>query len=317
MIETPRAALVADRIADVAEFFSFGTNDLTQLIFGFSRDDAEGQFLPQYLDRRFCRTRSRRSTWMVSASSCAWVRAWPATRADIELGICGEHGGDPESVAFCHKAGLTTSCSPFRVPIARLAAAHAVLGTAGRPLDPNTGSRLNKEEISAFLDEVFPGAMEHFTIEAVGPMHARIRMPFQTWRLRPGGHQRPVADGVGRHRAWVALLAMIGREPLSVTSHLDIDFLRKPAPVDVIAHTTLHKFGSRLVVGDVSDVLRRRIMPCAPTSVTYAFPFFVRWLRSHLAFGRLRRHDGPGGGGSRCRAPVPFRGVVLGERPNP
>ncbi len=115
--------------------------------------------------------------------------------------------------------------------------------------------------------------MEHFTIEDVGPMRARIRMPFQTWRLRPGGTiSGPSLMALADTGLWVALLAMIGREALSVTSHLDIDFLRKPAPVDVIAHTTLHKVGPRLAVGDVLMFSDGEEMPCARASVTYAIP---------------------------------------------
>ena len=104
-------------------------------------------------------------------------------------------------------------------------------------------------------------------------MFARIRMPFQTWRLRPGGTiSGPSLMALADTGLWVALLAMIGPEPLSVTSHLDIDFLRKPAPVDVIAHTTLHKLGKRLAVGDVLMYSDGEEMPCARASVTYAIP---------------------------------------------
>jgi len=134
MIETPRAALVADRIANVAEFFSFGTNDLTQMTFGFSRDDVEGRFMAQYLELKLLTANpfdklDVDGVGQLVRMGCERGRA---TRADIKLGICGEHGGDPDSVAFCHEVGLDyVSCSPFRVPIARLAAAHAALGTAG------------------------------------------------------------------------------------------------------------------------------------------------------------------------------------------
>ena len=134
MIETPRAALVADRIADVAEFFSFGTNDLTQMTFGFSRDDVEGRFMAEYLEQKLLVANpfdklDVEGVGQLVRMGCEQGRA---TRPDIKLGICGEHGGDPDSVAFCHEVGLDyVSCSPFRVPIARLAAAHAALGTAG------------------------------------------------------------------------------------------------------------------------------------------------------------------------------------------
>ncbi len=129
MIEIPRAALLADEIAKEAEFFSFGTNDLTQMTFGFSRDDA-GAFLNSYYDKKifeqdpFARLDQNGVGKLVEMS----VKLGKQTRPDIKLGICGEHGGDPSSVEFCHRVGLTyVSCSPFRVPIARLAAAHAAI----------------------------------------------------------------------------------------------------------------------------------------------------------------------------------------------
>lgn len=130
MIELPRAALTADEIAVEAEFFSFGTNDLTQTTFGLSRDDA-GKFLPFYVDNNLLAedpfvSLDQNGVGQLVEMGCSKGRK---TRAGIKLGICGEHGGDPESVIFCHKIGLDyVSCSPFRVPIARLAAAHAVLG---------------------------------------------------------------------------------------------------------------------------------------------------------------------------------------------
>jgi uncharacterized protein (TIGR00369 family) len=133
--------------------------------------------------------------------------------------------------------------------------------------------QLTAAEITDFLDEVFPGAMEHFVIEDVGPMCSKVRMPFQPWRLRPGGTiSGPSLMTLADTGMWVALLAMIGREALSVTSHLDIDFLRKPAPADVIAHTALHKVGRRLAVGDVLMYSDGEAMPCARSSVTYAIP---------------------------------------------
>ena len=129
MIEIPRAALTADQIAKEAEFFSFGTNDLTQMTFGFSRDDA-GKFLGAYYDKKiyesdpFARLDQNGVGKLVQMA----VKLGKQTRPDIKLGICGEHGGDPSSVMFCHKVGLNyVSCSPFRVPIARLAAAHAAI----------------------------------------------------------------------------------------------------------------------------------------------------------------------------------------------
>ena len=127
MIEVPRGALTAGEIAEVAEFFSFGTNDLTQMTFGFSRDDA-GKFLEEYYARKvfesdpFAHLDQNGVGKLVEMA----VKSGHETRSDIHCGICGEHGGDPESIEFCHRAGLDyVSCSPFRVPIARLAAAHA------------------------------------------------------------------------------------------------------------------------------------------------------------------------------------------------
>jgi len=130
MIEVPRACIVADEIAQVAEFFSFGSNDLTQLVFGFSRDDAEGKFLLEYVNMKILPENPFQvlDEKGVGALIDQAVRLGRRTRPDIELGICGEHGGDPASVEFCHRAGLSyVSCSPYRVPTARLAAAQAAL----------------------------------------------------------------------------------------------------------------------------------------------------------------------------------------------
>ena len=135
MIEIPRAALTADEIAKAAEFFSFGTNDLTQTTFGFSRDDAEGKFLLQYVDQKILpvnpfQTLDVNGVGKLIETAVALGRK---TRPDLEVGICGEHGGDPASVEFCHKVGLNyVSASPFRVPVARLAAAQAAIGQSER-----------------------------------------------------------------------------------------------------------------------------------------------------------------------------------------
>ena len=129
MIEVPRAAITADEVAKTAEFFSFGTNDLTQMTCGFSRDDA-GKFLGDYVESGIYEADPFQSIDIngVGRMVTTAVELGRKTRKNIKLGICGEHGGDPDSIAFCHKAGLDyVSCSPYRVPIARLAAAQVVI----------------------------------------------------------------------------------------------------------------------------------------------------------------------------------------------
>jgi len=134
MIETPRAAIDAANIGRVAEFFSFGTNDLTQMTFGFSRDDVEGRIMTPYLEKKLIpanpfETLDQSGVGELVRWACEKGRG---ARETLKLGICGEHGGDPASVHFCHEVGLDyVSCSPFRVPLARLAAAHAALGAGG------------------------------------------------------------------------------------------------------------------------------------------------------------------------------------------
>ena len=134
MIELPRAALVAAEIAEGAEFFSFGTNDLTQTAFGFSRDDIEGKFLPKYLERGVLKVNPFESLDQPGVGRLVQIATKEGRKArpGLKVGICGEHGGDPSSVEFCHATGLDyVSCSPFRVPVARLAAAHAALKEKG------------------------------------------------------------------------------------------------------------------------------------------------------------------------------------------
>jgi pyruvate,orthophosphate dikinase len=130
MIEIPRACVTADQVAEYAEFFSFGTNDLTQMTFGYSRDDAERNFLLHYVDHGILPANpfqilDREGVGELVKTA---VKKGRESRTNLEVGICGEHGGEPSSVEFCHMAGLNyVSCSPFRVPVARLAAAHAAL----------------------------------------------------------------------------------------------------------------------------------------------------------------------------------------------
>ena len=129
MIEIPRAALLADEIAKEAEFFSFGTNDLTQMTFGFSRDDS-GKFLSEYIEKGIFKESpftaiDRKGVGKLMKMACELGRN---TNKELHLGICGEHGGNAESVEFCNEIGLDyVSCSPFRVPIAKLAAAQSVI----------------------------------------------------------------------------------------------------------------------------------------------------------------------------------------------
>jgi len=135
MIELPRAALRADEIAEVADFFSFGTNDLTQTTLGMSRDDAEGKFLTVYLEEGVLERNPFETLDQDGVGDLMKiaVERGRATKPEIKLGICGEHGGEPASVEFCHRLGLDyVSCSPFRVPLARLAAAQAALKEGSR-----------------------------------------------------------------------------------------------------------------------------------------------------------------------------------------
>lgn len=130
MIEIPRAALTSGEIAEYAEFFSFGTNDLTQMTFGYSRDDAEGKFLQRYVEQKILPTNPFETIDQTGVGRLMKLSVGEgrAVRSDLKCGICGEHGGDPQSVVFCHEIGLDyVSCSPFRVPIARLAAAQAAV----------------------------------------------------------------------------------------------------------------------------------------------------------------------------------------------
>jgi pyruvate,orthophosphate dikinase len=134
MIELPRACIRADQIAEQADFFSFGTNDLTQTALGFSRDDAEGKFLTHYLEDGVLEQNPFETLDVDGVGDLMRiaVERGRSTKPDLKLGICGEHGGEPKSVAFCHELGLDyVSCSPYRVPVARLAAAQAALGASG------------------------------------------------------------------------------------------------------------------------------------------------------------------------------------------
>lgn len=131
MVETPRAALRADELADVADFFSFGTNDLTQMTFAFSRDDVESKMMPEYLQAGLLKRNPFETIDQQGVGELVQIAVQRGRKAkkNIKLGVCGEHGGDPESIAFFYRAGLNyVSCSPYRIPIARLSAAQAVIG---------------------------------------------------------------------------------------------------------------------------------------------------------------------------------------------
>lgn len=134
MVETPRAAIRADELAEVADFFSFGTNDLTQMTFGFSRDDVEARMMPEYLAAGLLKRNPFESIDQSGVGELVSIAASRGrkTKRNLKLGVCGEHGGDPDSIAFFYRVGLNyVSCSPFRVPIARLSAAQAVIGGTG------------------------------------------------------------------------------------------------------------------------------------------------------------------------------------------
>ncbi len=144
MIELPRACVRADEIAEVADFCSFGTNDLTQTAMGFSRDDAEGKFLTYYLEHGILDRNPFEvlDTEGVGDLMRIAVERGRGVKPDLKMGICGEHGGEARSVAFCHELGLDyVSCSPYRVPLARLAAAQAALKEAASPTSPSAASR--------------------------------------------------------------------------------------------------------------------------------------------------------------------------------
>jgi pyruvate,orthophosphate dikinase len=151
MIEVPRAALRAGEIAKDAEFFSFGTNDLTQMTFGYSRDDA-GMFLPTYVEKGVLPEDPFQSLDQVGVGELirVAVERGRATRPKLKVGICGEHGGDPRSIAFFHDAGLDyVSCSPYRVPVARLAAAHAAIAARGGPVGRPGAARARARKAGA------------------------------------------------------------------------------------------------------------------------------------------------------------------------
>jgi pyruvate,orthophosphate dikinase len=134
MIETPRAALRADELSEEADFFSFGTNDLTQMTFGFSRDDVESRMMPAYLEGGLLKRNPFETIDQNGVGELVRIASDRGRKAKpgIKLGVCGEHGGDPESIDFFYRVGLDyVSCSPFRVPIARLSAAQAVIAGQG------------------------------------------------------------------------------------------------------------------------------------------------------------------------------------------
>ena len=156
MIELPRAAVMADRIARHADFFSFGTNDLTQTALGFSRDDVEGKVLPSYLKANIL---ARNPFETVDEGVAKLVgmgcELGRAARPGISLGVCGEHGGDPDSIRTFYDLGLDyVSCSPYRVPVARLAAAQATLSSKARPYVPLNPRRAERPARQPFAEQV-------------------------------------------------------------------------------------------------------------------------------------------------------------------
>ena len=152
MIETPRAAIRADEIAEEADFFSFGTNDLTQMAFGFSRDDVESRMMPAYLEQGLLKRNPFETIDQDGVGELVRIaaRLGRQTKPKLKLGVCGEHGGDPESIALFFDAGLDyVSCSPFRVPIARLAAAQAIVGGKRRDELTSLGRRCDVQAVTA------------------------------------------------------------------------------------------------------------------------------------------------------------------------
>ena len=151
MIELPRAALTADKIAQHASFFSFGTNDLTQTTFGLSRDDS-GRFLPSYVDRKILADDPFQVLDREGVGELVRIGAdrGRSVKPDLKIGICGEHGGDPQSIAFCNEIGLNyVSCSPYRVPVARLAAAQAALEAEAKAAAERSIDEQAREAVSA------------------------------------------------------------------------------------------------------------------------------------------------------------------------
>jgi pyruvate,orthophosphate dikinase len=161
MIEVPRACITADQIAKFADFFSFGTNDLTQTVFGFSRDDVEGKFMAHYLEE----VPGKEGTPILKANPFEvldregvgelmriCVQKARSVKPDLEIGICGEHGGEPNSVWFCHEIGLNyVSCSAFRIPVARLAAAQAAVREK-REAEKKAAARRRRKEVVEIRD---------------------------------------------------------------------------------------------------------------------------------------------------------------------
>src|SRR4029079_13157564 len=151
MIELPRAALTADKIAQHAQFFSFGTNDLTQTTFGLSRDDS-GRFLPSYVDRKILSDDPFQVLDTEGVGELVRIGAerGRSVKPDLKVGICGEHGGDPQSIAFCNEIGLDyVSCSPYRVPVARLAAAQAALEAEAKAAEERALEEQAQEAVRA------------------------------------------------------------------------------------------------------------------------------------------------------------------------
>ncbi len=207
MIETPRAALRAGEIAEEADFFSFGTNDLTQMTFGFSRDDVEGRMMSAYLEQGLLK---RNPFEVVDPDGVGelvrlGVERGRATRPSLKIGVCGEHGGDPESIATFARAGLDyVSCSPFRVPIARLAAAQAVLagltsikpgaksqGQVGPGHPKSTTEGHPEGQAQAVAGQRLPGGRRTEPVPITRYRRHPWASPTRTW---PGSGRRPTSS---------------------------------------------------------------------------------------------------------------------------
>ena len=325
MIETPRAALDAKEIAEVAEFFSFGTNDLTQMAFGFSRDDVESRLMPVYLEEKLLAISPFEEIDVdgVGRLMEIAVAEGRATRPDIKLGICGEHGGNPASVAVLRR-GRPRLRVVLAVPgsdrAARGCPRRARRGRSRRhrlnvPTRDASWTRPESRTSSSRCGRARSDRSKSWTSAS---RRARVRLRHHDRMLRPGGTvSGPTLMALADTAMWVAVLGAVGPVAMTVTTHLDIDFLRFVGPHDVVADVRLLKLGQRLAVGDVLMTADGATEPSARASVTYCDParcerrVVTEWRRDGY-----RRHRRSGPRRYRRRARLPLERVVLGAHRN-